>query len=188
VVEAIVPAFLLAVLSQLGDRPAMLTAILADRYGRPLTVAFAALVAHGVGNGIAAAAGMAMVPVMTPNARALLIAVALVFGGLGGFGRMKLPDPLERWRLGVVLTPMLGIFILGLGDRTQFFTLALAARSDPWFAAAGATIGAFGVAFVAAVLGEAGWRALPFRWLRIGGGVVLVTIGAWIGLGALRLI
>ena len=48
--EALVPAFLLAAITQLCDKPAMLTAILADRYGRPLTVALAAGFAHAAGN------------------------------------------------------------------------------------------------------------------------------------------
>lgn len=186
--EAIVPAFLLAVLTQLGDRPALLTAILADRYGRPLLVALGSGLAHAAGNALAAAFGMAMTPILTPNAKALLLAVALILAGFGGLWRMKLPSRLERWRLGALLTPMLGIFVLALGDRTQFFTLALAARGEPWFAAAGAAIGAFAVAFIAAVLGELTWRGLPLVRLRIASALIFLIAGAWIGLAALRLI
>lgn len=186
--EAIVPAFLLAVLSQLGERPPLLTAILADRYGRPLTVALAAGLAHAAGNGLAALAGMAMAPILTPNARALLLAVALLMGGVGALWRVKPPERLDSWRLGPLLTPLLGIFILALGSGTQFFTLALATRGEPWFAAAGATIGAFAVAFVAAVLGELGWKAVPFGKIRLGIGLLFLAAGAIIGLGALRLL
>ena len=186
--EAIVPAFLLAVLSQLGERPAMLTAILADRFRRPLLVVLAAGLAHAVGNGAAAAAGMAIAPAMSPNAQALFLAVALVFGGLGGLWPVKAPDRLDRWRLGAFLTPLLGVLILAFGERTQFFTLALATRGQPWLAAAGATLGAFAVAFVAATLGERGWQAIRFRWLRIAVSVLFLVAGAIIGLGAVRLL
>ena len=186
--EAIVPAFLLAVLTQLGERPALLTAILADRYGRPLTVALAAGLAHAGGNALAALAGRAMAPMLTPNAQSLLFAVALLIGGFGGIWRVKPPGRLEAWPLGSFLTPLLGIFILALGDRTQFFTLALATRGEPWFAAAGATLGAFAICFVAAVLGELSWRNIGFAKLRVGVALLFLAAGAWIGLGALRLL
>lgn len=186
--EAIVPAFLLAVLSQLGDRPALLTAVLADRYGRPLTVALAAGLAQAGGNALAAGAGLAMAPIMTPNAQSLLLALALLLAGFGGLWRVKLPSRLEAWHLGSLLTPLLGVFILAFGDGTQFFTLALATRGEPWFAAAGAALGAFGVCFVAAVLGELSWRNLPIGKLRIGIALLFLAAGAWIALGALRLL
>lgn len=185
--EAIVPAFLLAVLSQLGDRPALLTALLADRYGRPLTVAFAAGLAHAAGNFAAAAAALVMAPMMTPEAKALLLALALVFGGLGGFGSGRIKDRLEGWKMGPLVTPLLGVLVLAFGERTQFFTLALATRGEPWFAAAGATIGAFAVGFVAAVLGERMWKDIPFRWFRVATALGFLAAGIWIGLAALRL-
>jgi len=186
--EAIVPAFLLAVLTQLGERPAVLTAILADRFRRPILVALAAGLAHAIGNGAAAAAGMVIAPMMTPNAQSMFLAVALVFGGVGGLWPVKAPDRLAKWRLGAFLTPLLGVLILAFGERTQFFTLALSVRGLPWLAAAGATIGAFGVAFVAAVLGEKQWGAIPFRWPRIGIALLFLIAGVWVGLGALRLL
>ncbi|WP_213982656.1 TMEM165/GDT1 family protein [Sphingomonas sp. dw_22] len=186
--EAIVPAFLLAILTQLGERPATLTAILADRFRRPILVALAAGLGHAIGNFLAAAASLAMAPRMTPNAQALFLAVALIFGGLAALWPAKPPQRLDRWRLGAFLTPLLGVAILAFGGQTQFFTLALSLRGLPWLAAAGATLGAFAVAFVATVLGERAWRALPLGRLRIGTGALFLIAGAYIGLGAVRLL
>ncbi len=186
--EALVPAFIAALLTQLGDRPALLTAMLADRYGRPLTVAIAAGLAHGLGNAAAALLGTTMSAMMTPNAQALLLAVALLFGALGAFWPVKPPDRLERWKLGSLLTSFLGVLILSFGGGTQFFTVAIAARSEPWFAAAGASAGAFAVAFVAAVLGELAWARIPFRSFRAVTGGIMLVASAVIALGALRLI
>jgi len=186
--EALVPAFIAALLTQLGDRPAMLTAILADRYGRPLTIALAAGLAHGVGNVVAALAGGATAPMLTPNAQAMFLAVALFIGGVSALWPVKPPARLDGWQIGSLLTGFLGVFSLSLGGQTQFFTLAFAARSDPWFAAAGATAGAFAVAFVAAVLGEMAWMRISFRGFRILTGVLFLVAAAVIGLGALRLL
>jgi putative Ca2+/H+ antiporter (TMEM165/GDT1 family) len=185
--EAIVPAFLLAVLSQLGDRPAYLTAILADRFRRPLLVALSAGLAHAIGNVLAALFGAAIAPMLTPEAQALLLAIALLLGGASGFLPLKLRARLETWRLGAFLTALLGIFAVAVGDRTQFFTFALAAGGEPWFAAAGAILGAFAVAFVAATLGESGWRPVAARWPRIAVALLFIGAGIWIGVGALRL-
>jgi len=186
--EALVPAFIAALLTQLGDKPAMLTAMLADRYGRPLFVALMAGLAHGAGNVAAALLGSTMAPMLTPNAQALLLAFPLFFGALGSFWPVKAPDRLEGWRLGSLLTPFLGVFILAFGGGTQFFTVAIAARSQPWFAAAGATAGAFAVAFVAAVLGELAWARIPFRGFRVVAGLIMLAGAVVMALGALRLL
>jgi putative Ca2+/H+ antiporter (TMEM165/GDT1 family) len=186
--EALVPAFIAALLTQLGDRPAMLAAMLADRYGRPLTVALAAGLAHGAGNVFAALAGAATAPLLTANAQALFLAVALFIGGVSALWPVKPPARLEGWQLGALLTGFLGVFSLSLGGQTQFFTLAFAARSEPWFAAAGATAGAFAVAFVAAVLGELAWMRINFRGFRILTGILFLVAAAVIGLGAVRLL
>jgi putative Ca2+/H+ antiporter (TMEM165/GDT1 family) len=186
--EALVPAFIAALLTQLGDRPAMLTAIVADRYGRPLTLALAAGLAHGAGNAVAAVAGAATAPLLTPNAQALFLAVALFIGGVSALWPVKPPARLDSWNIGSLLTGFLGVFSLALGGQTQFFTLAFAVRGQPWFAAAGATAGAFAVAFVAAVLGELAWMRIPFRGFRALTGLIFLVASAVIGAGALRLI
>ncbi|MDF7776856.1 TMEM165/GDT1 family protein [Sphingomonas sp. AOB5] len=186
--EALVPAFIAALLTQLGERPAILTAILADRYGRPLTVAFAAGLAHAALNALAALGSIAIAPTLTPNAQALFLAVALVIGGLGALFPAKTPDRLESWGLGSLFTAFLGVFSLALGSQTQFFTLAFAVRGEPWFAFAGAAAGAFAVAFVAAVMGEAMWQRIPFRPFRWLVSALFLVAGIVIGAGALRLI
>lgn len=187
-VEALVPAFVAALLLQIGDRSPWLVAILADRYGRPVTVAIAALIAHGAGNAIAGIGGLLIGPILTPNAKQLLLAIALVFAALGLLWRLGKPDRLENWRLGSFLTAFLGVFILALGDSTQFFTLALAARGNsPWFAVIGATAAVFVVNTAAAMMGELQWRRLPVRGFRIVLGLLCLAGGAMLGASALRL-
>ncbi len=186
--EALVPAFVAALLLQIGDRSPWLVAILADRYGRPVTVAIAALIAHGAGNAIAGIGGLLIGPILTPNAKQLLLAIALIFAALGLLWRLGKPDRLESWRLGSFLTAFLGVFILALGDSTQFFTLAFAARGNsPWFAVIGATAAVFVVNTAAAMMGELQWRRLPVRGFRIVLGLLCLAGGAMLGASALRL-
>jgi Ca2+/H+ antiporter, TMEM165/GDT1 family len=185
--EALVPAFLFTLLAQAGERSPWLTAILADRYRRPRLVAIAAILGHGVGIALAAALGAAIAGQLTPNAQTLFLALALLFAAAGTLVRNKAPDRLQGWVLGPFLTPLLGILILAFGDAAQFFVLALAVKGLPIFAAIGAILGAVVITVVAATLGEAGWTALPLRWLRIGSGILFLVIGLVLALGALRL-
>lgn len=187
--DALVPAFIAALLAQACDRSPWLAAILADRSGKPFTVALAALLAHAAGNAIAGFGGALIAPMLTLNARQLLIALALAFAALGALWRLKPPDRLEGWKLGALPTALLGLFILALGDTTQFFTLAFAARGpSPWLAIIGATLAAFAVNLAAALIGERGWRKLPIDGLRIAFGVACLAGAAWLASSALRLI
>ncbi|MFZ5748909.1 MAG: TMEM165/GDT1 family protein [Pseudomonadota bacterium] len=186
--EALVPALIAAIVTQLGDRAPWLTAILADRFGRPLAVALAAGIAHAAGNTVAALGGMWVAPMLTPRAWSVLLAVAFAFATFDMLRPVRAPDRLDGWRMGSVLTPLFGIGILAAGNTAQLFTFAIAARSLPWFAAAGATLGCFAVAFVAAVLGEQLWRRARFGAWRILVGVLFALAGAVTGLGAAGLI
>ena len=181
-------ALVAGALAQVGDRPAWLVAILADRY-RPLPVLLAAALALLAASALAAAGGALLGPQLTPEAKRLLLALALLLQGGGAFFAGKPPERLEGWKLGAFGTAFLGLFILFFGDGLQFITAALAARTPaPWLAAIGATLGALAVLVPAAVLGERGWTRLPLTAARRVIGALFLLIGLVLGLGALRLL
>jgi len=187
--DSLVPAVIAVLLAQAGDRSPWLVAILADRFGKPLTVALAAALAHAAGNAVAATGGMLVAPALTPNARQLLLALALGFAAMGALWQLKAPDRLEGWKLGAFVTPLLGVFILAAGDTTQFLTLAIAAQEPaPVLTAIGATLAVLAVNTAAALIGEKAWRTLPVRIYRIGFGLACLAGGAILAAGALRLI
>ncbi len=182
-------ALVLGALVQVGDRTPWLAVILADRYRDPRIVLLAAALALGVNNAVGVVGGMLVAALLTPNAKLLLLALALVLAGISTGIRGKSPDRLEGWRLGAFGTSALGLTILAFGDRMQFVTAALAARSPvPWLAAVGATLGALAVCAPAILLGEARWRALPLVPVRIACGVLLGVIGLITGLSAIGLV
>jgi len=182
-------ALVVAALGRIGDRPAWLAAMLADRYRAPgLVIAMAAVALLGAGL-LAAAAGALLAPRLTPEAKQLFLALSLLFQGVGAFFPVKAPDRLAGWRIGAGATSVVGLFILAFGDGVQFVVLALAARADlPWLAAIGATIGSLAAIGPAALLGEAGWTALPLVALRRIVALLFVVAAAWLALGALHLI
>ena len=181
-------ALVAAVLAQASDRTPWLAAILGDRYPRGAVILGAAL-ALALGNTIAAIGGTLVAHEMSPNAKDLFLAVALIFSGVAAFSPIKPPDRLAGWTIGALLTSLCGVFVLALGDRSQFLTAAITARSpSPAFAAIGATIGALAVAIPAILAGEAARRRLPITAMRIAIGLVFVSIGLYLALGAIRLI
>ncbi|MES2449598.1 MAG: TMEM165/GDT1 family protein [Pseudomonadota bacterium] len=182
-------AFVAAILAQASDRTPWLTAILSTRFARPGAVIAGTAIALAIINAIGAIGGAIIGPRMVPNAQTLLLAVALILGGGSALFPIKPPDRLSGWRIGAFLTSLFGVAILGFGDRTQFITAALAARSPtPALAAVGATIGAIVVNVAAILAGEEARRKLPLAAIRITIGILFLVVGAILGFSALRLI
>jgi putative Ca2+/H+ antiporter (TMEM165/GDT1 family) len=187
--DALMTALVFGAICQAGDKTPWLAAILADRYRTPTVVILATALALAGNYALGVIAGMLIAPMITPEAKLLLLALALLLAGVGTTFRSKSPERLEGWRLGAFGTSALGLAIMIFGDRMQFIVAALAARSDvPWLAAVGATLGAIAVAVPAALVGERRWLALPQRAIRIGTAAVLVLFGVIFGLMALRLV
>ncbi|WP_271300184.1 TMEM165/GDT1 family protein [Sphingomonas sp. CV7422] len=187
--DALMAALVAAALAQIGDRPAALAAILADRYRMPLRVILAAALALLAAGLIAAAAGAWLAPHLTPEAKQLFLALALLLQGGGALLPAKAPERLAGWRIGGFATSAAGLFILAFGDGIQFIVVALAARAAlPWLAAVGAMLGSLAVIAPAAILGERDWRRLPLAPARRIVGILFVLVALWLGLGALRLI
>lgn len=182
-------ALVAGALAQAGDRPALLAAILADRWRAPGPVVIAAALALGVAGLLAGAGGLLLRGTLTPEAGLVFVSLALLFQGAGGLLPARPPDRLGGWRLGPFPTAALGLFILFFGDGLQFIVLALAARAElPAAAVIGATLGALAPIAAAAYLGERGWTALPQAALRRTASALFLLAGAWTGLAALRLV
>ncbi len=182
-------ALVLGALTQVGDRTPWLAAILADRYRAPGRVIAGAAIAIAANNAVGAAGAMLLAPLLTPNARLLLLALALALAAIVFRPSRKGPDRLEGWRLGSFGTATIGLAILAFGDRMQFVTAALAVRSPvPWLAPVGATFGAMAVCVPAILIGERRWLALPLAPVRIAASVILAIAAIILALVALRLL
>ena len=182
-------ALVLGALCQVGDKTPWLAAILADRFRSASLVIAATTLALAANYALGVIGGILIAPFLTPEAKQLLLALALLFAGLSAPFTGTSLDRLEKWRIGAVATSVLGLTIMAFGDRMQFVAAALAASSQlPWLSAIGATLGALAVAVPAILIGEAKWQALPLRPVRIAAAAILTIAGLWIGLTGLRLI
>lgn len=179
----------LGALCQIGDRTPWLAAILSDRYRAPGTIILSAIIALTANYALGAVGGLMIAPLLAPEARDLLLALALMLAGVSASWRDKAPDRLTNWRLGAFGTSAIGLAIMVFGDRMQFIAAGLAMRSPlPSLAAVGATIGALAVIVPAIVIGEAGWVALPRRLMSLASAAILALAGIIIALRSIALI
>jgi putative Ca2+/H+ antiporter (TMEM165/GDT1 family) len=186
-VDALMAALVAALLTQASDRGVWLAARLGDRFERRWTAIAGLVLALIVVNAIAAAGAMLVAPMLTPNAGALLLALALLSAGGAALFRPK--PPAGAFRGGAFVASLAALLALGIGDRAQFITFAIAARTPiPALAAIGATLGGLAVLAPAMLAGERACARLPERAIRLPIAGVLLVAGAVIGLGALRLL
>jgi len=94
--DALMAALVLGAITQASDRTPWLAAILADRLGRA-TVSVALVVALAINYALAVVGGRLLAPMMTPEAKLLLLALALLLAGLGTGWRAK---GRRRWSIG----------------------------------------------------------------------------------------
>lgn len=187
--DALMAALVAAALAGIGDRPAWLAAILADRYRQAGAVIAAAAIALAAASGLAALMGGILAPRFSPEAKQMMLALALLLQGGAGFLRVKSPERLDGWRLGAFATPLLGLFVLAFGDGVQFIVLTLAARTAlPWLAAIGGAVGGLCAVAPAALLGERGWTALPLRQARSAIAIPFLVAGSVLALEAMGLV
>lgn len=180
-------ALVAALLTQATDRSAWLCARLGDRFEQRSTAIAGLVLALAIVNAIAAAGALLVAPILTPNASALLLALALV--SAGGAALVAPKSPAERFRGGAFVASLAALLALGIGDRAQFITFALAARTPiPALAAVGATLGGLAVLIPAMLAGERAYTRVPLRAIRLPIAALLLIVGALIGLGALRLL
>lgn len=185
--DALLIAFFLSLIAESGGKLPLLFRALHARYPDGAAVIVGMVLAVGANAAIAAWAGGAIGAMLTPEARRLFLALALVAAGAGLLFAGRSPDMLAGWRAGALLTSAAGLFILGFGESGSFLVVGVAAaRADPWMAGAGGMLGGIAACLVpllaGAVMPEKGRKAL-----RIAMGVILILLGFAIAMSALRL-
>ncbi|WP_375398548.1 TMEM165/GDT1 family protein [uncultured Sphingomonas sp.] len=184
--DALMAALVAALLIRATDRSAVLAATVGARhrhFGALLGVIVAAL---AVTQASAAIGGILLAGHLNADAARLLLGFALILAGGGALMPPKPVGPPADRR--PIVATFVRLVAWGLGDRTQFATLVVAAGGLPVPAAIGGAIGGVAVLAAAALAGEATWRALPHRAIGIAIGVVLIATGAWLAVSALRLV
>lgn len=186
--DALLTAFVGALLAEWGDRTMLFVIVLAARF-RTAGPILAGLAVAALLNGAVAAVGGVWVHDHVPTrALSLLVALALLMAGAGSLLRRRPPDMAARWRTGAFLTAAASLTLLEIGDKTQFLTFALAARFDSVaLTLAGATAGILIANAPAAVLGGTLQKSVPVQPMRYAIAALFIVAGLWIAVKALEL-
>jgi putative Ca2+/H+ antiporter (TMEM165/GDT1 family) len=188
-VDALLTTFLAAALAEWGDKTQLLAVALAARFANPRAVLAGIALAALANAAIAAVGGALLVGYITLRAMSLLVALALLFAGVGGLLRAKTPQTGAKWDRGAFFTAAGAFFLTEFGDKTQFLTAALAARFNaPLLATLGATAGVMAACAPAVIVGEGLARAVPIRAVRVGVAILFLIAGFIVAVNALELV
>jgi Ca2+/H+ antiporter, TMEM165/GDT1 family len=140
--HAVLSAFFLVAVAEMGDKTQLLAFSLASRFRRPWPVLAGILTATVVNHALAAEAGSWISAHVPPRAMAAILAVTFVAFGLWALR----PDALEQSdrtpAAGPYVTTAVAFFLAEMGDKTQLATVALAARfHSVLLVTAGTTLG-----------------------------------------------
>jgi Ca2+/H+ antiporter, TMEM165/GDT1 family len=176
-------------IAEMGDRPQILAAALAMRFGNDRMVIAALALATAANSTISAAAGSVIDQWVSEDPVRLFNGLAYFLAGAGMLMWRRRVELLDRWKTGPFLTAFLGLFILQFGDKGQFIIAANAAMTPHWgFTALGGWIGIMGSIVPAIVFKEKLAVRLPVPALRKIGGVLLLLWGMVQALRAWRIL
>jgi Ca2+/H+ antiporter, TMEM165/GDT1 family len=181
--DALIPALVAVLLAEIGGKNQNLAhraAIAGMGVGR---IVAALIVTLAVGLGISAFGGSYIARLLTPDARLLLAALALLFAGVPMLLPMRGKDkPVPRHLVPAFATSQ-------FGDSAQFIVFALAARGDmPVLAATGGIMGGLVAVLPPLLLGRDWPGKVPVSTLRLVAALLLIAAGLWLAVRALRLV
>lgn len=169
--------------AEIGDKTQLLSLLLAARFGKPVPIIAAILLATIANHALAAWLGASIAGGIDPQWLRWLLATSFLAIALWAL----YPDRLDGGttlgaKLGVFATSLLAFFLAEVGDKTQVATIALAARYTEFSAVlAGTTLGMMCANVPAVLLGERVTRWCPLRLIRW----IAAALFALVGIGAL---
>ncbi|WP_367846767.1 TMEM165/GDT1 family protein [Rhodoferax sp. WC2427] len=189
-------AFLLSTgivaLAEIGDKTQLLAFILAAKFKKPWPIIAAILVATVANHAFAGAIGSWITSLVGPETLRWILGISFI--AMAGW--TLVPDKFDEEdaklaRFGVFGTTLVAFFLAEMGDKTQFATIALAAKYHNFVAVvSGTTLGMMLANVPAVLLGHKIAERMPTRIVhRIAAAIFLVMgiltllgVGAGVGL------
>ena len=179
-------------LAEIGDKTQLLAFILAAKFKKPWPIIAAILVSTLANHAFAGAVGSWVTSLVQPETLRWLLGISFI--GMAGW--TLVPDKLDEEdaklaRFGVFGTTLIAFFLAEMGDKTQFATIALAAKYHDFVAVvAGTTLGMMLANVPAVLLGNRIAERMPTQLVHriaaaiflVMGIVTLMGVGAGLGL------
>ncbi|MEO8766948.1 MAG: TMEM165/GDT1 family protein [Nitrosospira sp.] len=178
--EAFFTSTLLVALAEIGDKTQLLSFVLAAKLRRPYPIMAGIFAATLLNHALAASAGAWLASLISPQSLNWIVGLSFI-----GFGLWALkPDTLDGnpriFSSGVFVTTLIAFFMAEMGDKTQFATVALAARYDALtMVVLGTTLGMMLANAPAVWIGETLADRINMRWVRWFAAASFLLMGAW---------
>jgi putative Ca2+/H+ antiporter (TMEM165/GDT1 family) len=180
-------ALIAAALASVGGRDQRLVAVFAGKLGKANGLLVAGWLIAALTAALAAWVGSAMAGLLSPPAKQMLAAIALVLAAAEMLWPRSDREPVEPTRSLGAFAIVLAARQIGDGPRFLIFAIAIAGNS-PTLAAVGGAIGSAAALALGWVLGADLARRLPLRTMRLGIAIVLLLAGAVIAILARGLV
>jgi putative Ca2+/H+ antiporter (TMEM165/GDT1 family) len=172
-------------LAEIGDKSQLLVLALAARFREPIPIILGMLTATLLNHVLAAEAGAWLASMIGPLSIRWILGLSLIGFAVwtlmpGKSGGAAVPAA----RFGVFGTTLIAFFLLEMGDKTQFATIALAVHYDSLLAVvAGSTFGIMLADVPVVMLGAAAAQTLPVKSLHRVAPAMFLILGVIILLG-----
>lgn len=176
------------VLAEIGDKTQLLAFILAAKFRKPVPIILGILAATLVNHGFAGAVGSWITSMVSPTTLRWVLGVSFI--GMAAW--TLIPDKFEEEdaklaRFGVFGTTLIAFFLAEMGDKTQFATIALAAKYHTFYeVVAGTTLGMMIADVPAVLLGDRIAKKIPVRLMHVVTALIFSIIGMVTLLGACK--
>lgn len=176
--DAFLTSTILVALAEIGDKTQLLSFVLAARLRKPGAIIAGIFVATIANHALAGSLGVWLAGMVSAQWLPWLTGLTFVAFGLWTLHPDSLDDDPKLHRAGAFVTTVIAFFIAEMGDKTQFATIALAARFDALYAVVlGTTLGMMAANVPAVLVGEALSKRLPMQAIRIAAALVFVATG-----------
>ncbi len=176
--QAFFSSTLLVAAAEVGDKTQLLSFVLAARLRKPWPILAGILAATALNHLLAGTVGVLMAKMLAPEALAWIVGLSFIAFGLWALKPDRLEGAPVLHSAGVFMTTFVAFFIAEMGDKTQFATVALAARYDALAqVVVGTTLGMLVANAPAVWVGERLSQRLPMRGIRFFAAALFLIMG-----------
>lgn len=176
--EALLTSLFMVAVAEFGDKTQLLSFVLAARLRKPWPIIGGILAATLANHALAASVGSLLARWVTPAILSWIVGLSFIGFGLWTLHPDSLDDAPQSRRAGAFVTTFVAFFLAEMGDKTQFATIALAARYDAFASVVvGTTLGMMLVNAPSVWFGETIVRRISMRWVRLLAASLFIIMG-----------
>jgi putative Ca2+/H+ antiporter (TMEM165/GDT1 family) len=184
--EALLTSIVLVAVAEIGDKTQLLSFVLAARLRKPWPIIGGILVATIVNHALAGWIGTLLAGWIEPSTLMWIVGGSFIAFGLWALHPDSLDGAPRIHPAGAFVTAFVAFFLAEMGDKTQFATIALAARYHTLgIVLLGSTIGMMLANVPAVWIGEKLALKIPLKAVRLVAAALFMIVGALTIYGAL---